>query len=131
MPCGHWSGAHAVGWDLNAPPFGEREIGDLFQKHSYPYGIMVNANGERFVDEGADFRNFTYAKYGVEVLKQPDATRDVSVDAVLSMFALAGVALVFAAIGGLIVGAIFIGIRRMRDASAPPTQEPSHVRLKI
>jgi len=71
MPCGHWSGAHAVGWDMNAPPFGEREIGDLFQKHSYPFGIMVNANGERFVDEGADFRNFTYAKYGVEVLKQP------------------------------------------------------------
>jgi tricarballylate dehydrogenase len=71
MPYGHWSGAHAVGWDLNAPPFGEREIGDLFQKHSYPYGIMVNANGERFVDEGADFRNFTYAKYGHEVLKQP------------------------------------------------------------
>jgi tricarballylate dehydrogenase len=71
MPFGHWSGAHAVGWDLNAPPFGEREIGDLFQKHSYPYGIMVNANGERFVDEGADFRNFTYAKYGHEVLKQP------------------------------------------------------------
>ena len=24
MPFGHWSGAHAVGWDLNAPPFGER-----------------------------------------------------------------------------------------------------------
>jgi tricarballylate dehydrogenase len=70
-PFGHWSGAHAVGWDLNAPPYGEREIGDLFQKHSYPFGIMVNANGERFVDEGADFRNFTYAKYGHEVLKQP------------------------------------------------------------
>jgi len=71
MPFGHWSGAHAVGWDQNAPPFGEREIGDLFQKHSYPFGIMVNANGERFVDEGADFRNYTYAKYGLEVLKQP------------------------------------------------------------
>ena len=71
MPFGHWSGAHAVGWDLNAPPFGEREIGDLFQKHSYPFGIMVNANGERFVDEGADFRNYTYAKYGLEILKQP------------------------------------------------------------
>jgi len=25
---------------------------------------MVNANGVRFVDEGADFRNYTYAKYG-------------------------------------------------------------------
>ncbi len=71
MPFGHWSGAHAVGWDMNAPPFGEREIGDLFQKHSYLFGIMVNANGDRFVDEGADFRNFTYAKYGHEILKQP------------------------------------------------------------
>ena len=71
MPFGHWSGCHAVGWDMNAPPYGEREVGDQFQKHSYPFGIMVNANGERFVDEGADFRNYTYAKYGVEVLKQP------------------------------------------------------------
>lgn len=71
MPCGHWSGAHAVGWDLNSPQFGDRVVGDGFQKHSYPFGIMVNANGERFVDEGADFRNFTYAKYGLEVLKQP------------------------------------------------------------
>ena len=33
---------------------------------------MVNARGERFVDEGADFRNFTYAKYGRVVLEQPD-----------------------------------------------------------
>jgi tricarballylate dehydrogenase len=70
-PFGHWSGAHAVGWDLNAPPYGEREIGDLFQKHSYIFGLMVNADGKRFVDEGADFRSFTYAKYGLEVLKQP------------------------------------------------------------
>jgi tricarballylate dehydrogenase len=68
---GHWSGCHAVGWDLNAPEFGDLDIGDAFQKHSYPLGIMVNANGERFVDEGADFRNFTYAKYGQEILKQP------------------------------------------------------------
>ena len=71
MPCGHWSGAHAVGWDMNAPTFGDREVGDGFQKHSYPFSIMVNADGDRFVDEGADFRNFTYAKYGLDVLKQP------------------------------------------------------------
>jgi tricarballylate dehydrogenase len=32
---------------------------------------MVNANGERFLDEGADFRNYTYAKYGAELLRQP------------------------------------------------------------
>lgn len=71
MPCGHWSGAHAVGWDQNSPTFGDLAVGDSFQKHSYPFGIMVNARGERFLDEGADFRNYTYAKYGREILAQP------------------------------------------------------------
>jgi len=68
---GHWSGCHAVGWDLNAPEFGDLAVGDGFQKHSYPFGIMVNADGRRFVDEGADFRNYTYARYGREILAQP------------------------------------------------------------
>ena len=68
---GHWSGCHAVGWDANAPEFGDLDVGDGFQKHSYPFGIMVNTRGQRFVDEGADFRNYTYAKYGREVLLQP------------------------------------------------------------
>src|SRR5690606_23431735 len=72
MPWGNWSGAHAVGWDRNAPDFGDLKVGDGFQKHSYPFGIMVNAHGERFVDEGADFRNYTYAKYGHAVLYQPE-----------------------------------------------------------
>ncbi len=71
MPWGNWSGCHAVGWELNAPPFGDLAVGDGFQKHSYPLGIMLNARGERFVDEGADFRNYTYAKYGRAVLEQP------------------------------------------------------------
>jgi tricarballylate dehydrogenase len=71
MPYGHWTGAHAVGWELNAPAYGDLAVGDAFQKHSYPFGIMVNARGERFVDEGADFRNYTYAKYGHEILAQP------------------------------------------------------------
>ncbi len=71
QPYGHWSGCHAVAWDLNAPPYGNRAIGDLYQKHSYPLGIIVNVDGERFVDEGADFRNYTYAKYGREIIAQP------------------------------------------------------------
>ena len=71
MPYGNWSGCHAVGWDRNAPEFGDLAVGDDFQKHCYPFGIMVNANGERFVDEGADFRNYTYAKYGRVILSQP------------------------------------------------------------
>ncbi|WP_425602846.1 FAD-dependent tricarballylate dehydrogenase TcuA [Hoeflea algicola] len=68
---GNWSGCHAVGWDFNAPEFGDLAVGDGFQKHSYPFGIMVNAKGERFVDEGLDFRNYTYAKYGRAILEQP------------------------------------------------------------
>jgi tricarballylate dehydrogenase len=71
MPTGNWSGCHAVGWDRNAPEFGDLSVGDNFQKHSYPFSIMLNARGERFVDEGADFRNYTYAKYGREILMQP------------------------------------------------------------
>ena len=71
QPFGHWSGCHAVAWDANAPAHGDRKIADLFQKHSYPFGLIVNRDGRRFVDEGADFRNYTYAKYGREILKQP------------------------------------------------------------
>lgn len=68
---GNWSGCHAVGWERNAPEFGDLVVGDGYQKHSYPFGIMVNADGRRFVDEGADFRNYTYAKYGRRILEQP------------------------------------------------------------
>ncbi len=72
QPFGNWSGAHAVAWDLNAPPTGNRIVADLYQKHSYPYGLIVNLDGERFVDEGADIRNYTYAKYGRAILSQPE-----------------------------------------------------------
>ena len=70
-PAGNWSGCHAVAWERNAPEFGDLAVGDQFQKHSYPWGVYVNATGRRFVDEGADFRNYTYAKYGGVILRQP------------------------------------------------------------
>jgi len=69
-PYGNWSGCHATGWDRYAPEFGDKSIGDQFQKHSYIFGLLINADGKRFVDEGLDFHSFTYAKYGGEVLKQ-------------------------------------------------------------
>jgi tricarballylate dehydrogenase len=72
LPYGHWSGCHAVAWDAAAPPTGDLELTNLLTKQSYPIGIVVNAEGRRFVDEGADFRNFTYAKYGAEILRQPE-----------------------------------------------------------
>jgi len=74
QPYGNWSGSHAVGWDRNAPEFGDLAVGDGFQKHSYPFSIMVNLAGDRFLDEGYDFRNYTYARYGREILAQPGQT---------------------------------------------------------
>ena len=70
-PHGHWSSCHAVAWDLNAPAYGDRSITELYQKHSYPFGLIVNLNGQRFLDEGADFRNYTYVIYGRALLTQP------------------------------------------------------------
>ena len=70
---GHWSGCHSTAWDAGAPVSGDRELTNLYTKQSYPIGIVVNAAGQRFVDEGADFRNYTYAKYGAEILRQPGA----------------------------------------------------------
>ncbi len=71
QPYGNWSCAHACEWDLNAPEFGDLAVGDGFSKHSYPFSVMLNSNGVRFLDEGADIRNFTYAKYGRVILEQP------------------------------------------------------------
>ena len=70
-PFGQWSGCHAVAWDLNAPAANEGRLVQHFERDSYPLGIYVNARGERFVDEGEDFRNYTYARYGQEIMRQP------------------------------------------------------------
>ena len=72
QPYGHWSGCHAIQWDAEAPATGDRELTNRYSRQSYPVGIVVNIRGERFLDEGADFRNYTYAKYGAEVLRQPE-----------------------------------------------------------
>jgi len=73
-PYGNWSGCHSVGWDISAPPFGDRAILDNSQKHSYPWGIMVNVHGSRFVDEGEDVRNRTDVKFGRAIMGQPYRT---------------------------------------------------------
>jgi succinate dehydrogenase/fumarate reductase flavoprotein subunit len=69
---GEWSGCHSVAWDANSPAnSGDREISNEFTKSGYPLGITINNQGERFFDEGADLRNYTYAKFGRAILAQP------------------------------------------------------------
>ena len=70
---GDWRTCHSTCWDANAPmDSGDRELSNQFTKSGYPLGIMVNINGERFVDEGQDFRNYTYAIFGRQILLQPE-----------------------------------------------------------
>ncbi|KAF9267546.1 FAD/NAD(P)-binding domain-containing protein [Marasmius fiardii PR-910] len=72
---GDWPGCHSTAWDANAPDAaGARDLTNQFTKSGYPLGVMVNINGERFVDEGEDFRNYTYAKFGRAILSQPEGT---------------------------------------------------------
>ena len=72
-PVGNWSGCHSVAWDANADPnTGDRVASNEFTKSGYPLGLMFNVDGRRFVDEGIDLRNYTYAKFGRAILAQPD-----------------------------------------------------------
>ncbi|MBI4332615.1 MAG: FAD-dependent tricarballylate dehydrogenase TcuA [Chloroflexi bacterium] len=79
QPAGHWSGCNALAIDyqVSRVPEGEDIAGshtaDDPKRIDYNYGVQVNANGVRFLDEGADFRTFIYAKYGALLLPQPGA----------------------------------------------------------
>lgn len=73
-PGGDWSTCHSVQWDAWHPNNGSnRELTNRLTRQGYPFGILVNRDGKRFLDEGADFRNYTYAKYGRDILAQPGA----------------------------------------------------------
>ncbi|MDQ0145208.1 FAD-dependent tricarballylate dehydrogenase TcuA [Pseudarthrobacter niigatensis] len=69
---GDWSTCHSVAWDAWHPENeGNLQLTNQLTRGGYPLGIVVNSDGKRFVDEGADYRNYTYAKYGRDILAQP------------------------------------------------------------
>jgi tricarballylate dehydrogenase len=70
---GQWSGRHSTPISNEWPNFADRERTDKSNRLSYPFGVLVNRAGERFVDEGEDLGLYTYAKYGAEILRQPGA----------------------------------------------------------
>jgi tricarballylate dehydrogenase len=76
MSHGSWTTCHASPQDINVPEYTvpssfAMSNGDSTDRYVYPYSIMVNTNGERFVDEGEDTRGRTYAKMGRSILAQP------------------------------------------------------------
>ena len=74
-PHGIYGGCHATPMDLYTPENGNLDLPHLERKHyrkiCYFLGVMINAEGQRFVDEGKDFRNYTYAQFGRSILEQP------------------------------------------------------------
>ena len=73
MPVGQWQGCHATPIDAASPAVGDLRLTDRTNRLSYPYGIMVNSLGRRFVDEGSDLGGYTYAKIGPLIVGQPGA----------------------------------------------------------
>jgi hypothetical protein len=66
----------------------------------------------------------------VDLVKQPPVAEEITMaDVIVGAFGLTGVIMLSAVIAGAIVGAIFIFIKRRRDAAAPPT-DPGHSRLR-
>ena len=72
---GVYDGCHATPMDLNVPDFGGLDLPPtqrkLYRKICYFLGLMINIEGKRFVDEGENFRNYTYAQFGKKVIEQP------------------------------------------------------------
>ncbi|KAI9927567.1 hypothetical protein ASPWEDRAFT_71971 [Aspergillus wentii DTO 134E9] len=71
---GHFGGCHATPHDLNAPKVLSPNDTDTMSRYSFPYSIMVNAEGRRFMDEGENHFSLTYAKTGAAIVRQPQAT---------------------------------------------------------
>ncbi len=74
---GNLTGCHATPMDKNMPNHGNTDIPFIdrknYRKICYFLGIMINSKGNRFVDEGINFRNYTYAQFGEAILEQPDS----------------------------------------------------------
>lgn len=70
-PSGQWDGCHSTPISADWGDFAPRELTDKSNRLSYLYGVMVNRQGLRFLDEGQDVQFLTYAKYGRIILNQP------------------------------------------------------------
>ena len=68
---------HAVAIDGRAPKF---DGGLITRLDCVPFGVVVNANGERFYDEGEDFWPKRYAIWGRLVAAQPEQVGYVLID---------------------------------------------------
>jgi hypothetical protein len=65
----------------------------------------------------------------VDVGKPPEPTADISLDFVVGMFAMAGMFLLAALVGSLIVAGVILLMKRRQQRLSP--DDPSHTTLRI
>lgn len=69
---GDWGSAHVAPVDADATSGGDPAIGHSTNRLSFPYGIMIDLDGERFIDEGANFSLYQYVNVGRALLTRRD-----------------------------------------------------------
>ncbi|WP_062263363.1 FAD-dependent tricarballylate dehydrogenase TcuA [Endozoicomonas arenosclerae] len=72
MPYGHWQGCHCSPIDVNAPDSADHTIRELTNRVSFVAGIIVNREGRRFTDEGANYPPKCYVAVALDTLHQTD-----------------------------------------------------------
>jgi tricarballylate dehydrogenase len=83
-PYGGWGSCHASpnDWAMPSASLPTSDYAWLqWSRYVYPYSIMVNVHGQRFVDEADNVRGLTYAKMGRSVLEQPGGKAFQLIDA--------------------------------------------------
>jgi hypothetical protein len=65
----------------------------------------------------------------VDVGKPPDPTPDISLDFVVGMFAMAGIFLLVALVGSLIVAGVILFMKRRQQRVSP--DDPGHTTLRL
>ncbi len=65
-PAGQWGDYHSAVLDARSPPI---ECG-VTALYNYQMGIFVNGEGQRFIDEGEDFRDHTYVKFSKRIIEE-------------------------------------------------------------
>ena len=71
LPWGQWSGKHSTPISNEWPDFADRGRTDKSNRLSYPYGVMINRNGYRFVMKAKTLASTLMQNMAAKYLNNP------------------------------------------------------------
>jgi tricarballylate dehydrogenase len=71
QPFGHFSGCHARPLDMRGPPHTLRSDPANHTRYPFPWGLLINVKGQRFIDESVDRPGYTNGDSGQAIVRQP------------------------------------------------------------